>query len=444
MMRDAFFKATILILALVIVVGGMAACQKEGPKQKKEFVRVVGDHFVIGNKPYRYIGANFWQGAWLGANIIPDGRKRLKRELDQMKKNGIVNLRIMASSEKSAVHRSVTPSFQDAPGVYNDTLLTGLDYLLSEMGKRHMHAIMVMNDFWTWSGGMAQYVNWSTGKPIPDPLKTGDWNGFMAYSASFYQDTVANRVYRKYLENIINRTNSITGTTYKDDPTIMAWELANEPRPDPNSIKDTTLLSYFYNWVNSTAELIHNLAPNQLVTTGSEGTAGTLLKKNIFVKEQQPASIDYITIHIWPKNWSWYKADSASTMFKPAVRKTFNYLDEHIAIAQKMNKPLVLEEFGLPRDNEKYSPSSPTTYRDKYYSLVFDTLATKAENGSPLVGANFWAWGGEGRAHTADYMWKAGTDFTGDPPQEPQGLNSVFNTDTTTLHIIRRVAKRIE
>ncbi len=443
-MRDVFFKPMVLILLMTLPLAGMNACQRENQGSKKEFVRVVGDHFMIGNKPYRYIGANFWQGAWLGAGIIPGSKERLKRELDQMKKDGIVNLRIMASSEKSTIDRSVTPSFQDAPGVYNDTLFNGLDYLLTEMGKRNMHAIMVMNDFWTWSGGMSQYVNWSTGKTIPDPIKTGDWNGFMAYSASFYQDSLANSMYRRYLRYVIARTNSITGMPYKDDPTIMAWELANEPRPNPNSIKDTTLLPYFYNWVKNTADFIHSLAPNQLVTTGSEGTAGTLLKKDIFVREQQPASIDYITIHIWPKNWSWYKADSASTMFKPAVQKTFSYLDEHIAIAKKLNKPLVLEEFGLPRDNENYDPSSPTTYRDKYYGLVFDTLVTKAAHGSPLVGANFWAWGGEGRAHTPDYMWRAGTDFTGDPPQEPQGLNSVFNTDTATLDTIRKEAKTLE
>ena len=29
----------------------------------------------------------------------------------------------------------------------------------------------------------------------------------------------------------MNRTNTITGIPYRDDPTIMAWQLANEPRP---------------------------------------------------------------------------------------------------------------------------------------------------------------------------------------------------------------------
>jgi len=323
-MRDKCNRLHSLFFLILVSLLGLIACQKKDTQQEKAFVRVVGDHFMIGNKSYRYIGANFWQGAYLGADIIPGGKERLKRELDLMKKDGILNLRIMASCEKSDVDQSVRPAFQDAPGVYNDTLFSGLDFLLSEMGKRDMHAIMVMNNYWTWSGGMPQYVNWSTGKPIPDPLKTGDWNGFMAYSASFYQDSVAKHMSREYMKHVINRTNSITGVPYKEDPTIMTWELANEPRPNPNSIKDTTLLKYFYDWVDNTATFIHELAPKQLVTTGSEGAAGTLLQKNIFVKEQQPASIDYITIHIWPKNWGWYVADSAATMFAPSVANTFN------------------------------------------------------------------------------------------------------------------------
>ena len=33
-----------------------------------------------------------------------------------------------------------------------------------------------------------------------------------------------------FLQTVLNRYNSFTGMHYKDDPTIMAWELMNEPR----------------------------------------------------------------------------------------------------------------------------------------------------------------------------------------------------------------------
>ena len=35
--------------------------------------------------------------------------------------------------------------------------------------------------------------------------------------------------FKDYVKAILTRRNSITGVLYKDDPTIMAWDLANEP-----------------------------------------------------------------------------------------------------------------------------------------------------------------------------------------------------------------------
>ena len=39
-----------------------------------------------------------------------------------------------------------------------------------------------------------------------------------------------------------------------------------------------------------------------------------------------------------------------------------------------------------------------------------------------------------------DRMWRKGDPFTGDPPQDPQGLNSIFDADTSTIRIIREHA----
>ena len=48
---------------------------------------------------------------------------------------------------------------------------------------------------------------------------------------------------------------------------------------------------------------------------------------------------------------------------------------------------------------------------------------------SVFQGCNFWAWGGF--AQPQHLFWQKGDDYMGDPGQEEQGLNSVYDTDTT-------------
>jgi len=40
-------------------------------------------------------------------------------------------------------------------------------------------------------------------------------------------------------------------------------------------------------------------------------------------------------------------------------------------------------------------------------------------------------------------MWKAGDAFVGDPPQEAQGLYCVFDSDASTIAIIREYAQKV-
>ena len=96
----------------------------------------------------------------------------------------------------------------------------------------------------------------------------------------------------------------------------------------------------------------------------------------------------------------------------------------------------------MPRDHERYEPGTPTTARDDYYARMFDQVHESCKAGRALQGANFWAWGGEGRASEDPGHYSTAT-FTGDPFCEPQGLNSVFDTDKTTLAIIARANQRL-
>ena len=101
----------------------------------------------------------------------------------------------------------------------------------------------------------------------------------------------------------------------------------------------------------------------------------------------------------------------------------------------------MLEEFGLPRDHEKYSPASPTTARDDYFRRMFDQVADSCQAGRALQGANFWTWGGEARAGVG--KMDSAAALMGDPFSEPQGLNTVFDTDTGTLAVIAQANEKL-
>ena len=416
-----------------------------GCQTQKSFVKVQGTNFTIKDKPHHFVGANFWYGAYLGADSEYGDRARLLRELDQMKKSGITNLRVVAASEQSDYGLPLSPPFQYKNGEFNETLLKGMDYLLTEMGKRDMHAVMVLNNNWDWSGGMGQYVSWVTGKKVVDPSvnKNETWDDYLKFAGAFYTLPEAQKTYKKYIEMLVNRTNTITKKSYKNDTTIFSWQLANEPRPSNVGDKNESM-KIFTQWVDETAGFIHSLDSNHLVSTGSEGSKGALNSLDFAKQAHSSKKIDYVTFHMWPKNWGWYKAEQPETMTR-TKENTAQYIKEHVAMAQELNKPSVIEEFGFVRDQEKFSPESPTTARDEYYQYILQIYKDAVAAGQPFNGVNFWGWGGEGRGQKKDFMWKKGDIiFTADPYSEAQGLNSIYNSDKSTIDIIAKNAKEIK
>lgn len=395
----------------------------------QSFISVKNGAFVKNGKPYHYIGTNFWYGMNLGAYNKP----RLIRELDRLQKIGVKNLRLMAASEGSAdAPWRMQPSVQTAPGVYSEELLKGLDFLLAEMKKRDMVAIMCLNNFWQWSGGFVQYVSWANNNeaiPYPPPAEGGDWKKYQEYSAQFYSSNKAQQWFRKYIHHIVNRINTITKLPYKKDTAIMAWQLANEPVGANN-------VEAYRNWIDETAKYIKGLDETHLVSIGSEGNTPSPKNGTNFEIDHQSVHIDYCTFHLWAQNWGWYDPSKPET-YTLTQAKAKEYIATHVAAAKKLNKPLVLEEFGISRDGNSYSAESAVTKRDSYYNYIFDLMYRYAETNPNVAGVNFWAWGGEARPRiTEGGMWQKGDEFTGDPPHETQGWYSVFDIDSTTQKII--------
>jgi mannan endo-1,4-beta-mannosidase len=436
--RRTFIKTG--ALALPFLAAGCASVSTGN--RADHFVSVQNGQFHLRGRPHFYIGANLWYGCYLSDAALPGGRQRFVRELDRLQKLGVNNLRLLAGSETSPLAGAIRRGVTRAPHDYDEALLGGLDFCLAEMAKRDLRAILFLSNYWQWSGSFAQYVRWITGENIPDPdlpvMAKGNWHAFMEFSARFYKTPAAIELYREFTSQLIHRRNTINGRIYRDDPAIMTWELANEPRPAADNPAD---LPVFCDWVDATAKFIHAEDPNHLVCTGSEGIHGSLDQEENFIAAHKTPAIDYVTVHMWLKNWGWLKEPQLGAEFEIAAGKARDHVELHNKIATDiLKKPLVLEEFGLPRDHENYSPDSPTAARDEYYRRMFEQVAESGQAGRALQAANFWAWAGEGRANSPKDS--AGC-FLGDPPCEPQGLNSVFNTDASTNAVIAAANKKL-
>ncbi|PKQ64868.1 hypothetical protein BZG02_03170 [Labilibaculum filiforme] len=402
----------------------------------QEFIKVENGKFIKNGQTYKYIGTNFWYGMNLGAF----DQERLVRELNRLEDLGVKNLRLMASSEGDENGEwRLQPCLQTAPGVFNEELLVGLDFLLNEMKKRDMLGVMCLNNFWPWSGGMSQYVSWANSNeaiPFPPPAKDGDWRKYQEYSAQFYTNTQALQYFNELIGLIVNRKNTVNHIAYKNDPTIMAWQLANEP-------EGINQEEAYRKWLHETAKYIKSLDANHLVSIGSEGNTPFPQTSNNFEKDHQSKYIDYCTFHLWIQNWGLYDPLNPEETYKTAIVKADKYIKNHVDIATKvLNKPIVLEEFGISRDFNSYESNALTNYRDTYYKYIFNKVLSlsKEEN---LAGANFWAWAGEGRPRIPKAVWKTGDDLIGDPPHEFQGWYSVYDTDESTKLIIQEFCKLI-
>lgn len=397
------------------------------------FVRVEDGLFVSENAPLYFIGTNFWYGPLLASDSAAGNMDRLCKELDSLKQLGLTNLRVLVGGDGiSDEMTKIKPALQTSPGKYDESVFKGLDRFLAEIGKRDMKAVLYLNNTWEWSGGFGQYLEWAGAGDVVMPDQ--GWDKFRAYTSGFVTNEKAKKMAADHIRAVVTRVNTVTGKPYAEDSAIFAWQIANEPRcfSASEDVRDA-----FVEWIWETAALIKSLDSNHMVSTGNEGTAGCEESMELYERLHTCPDIDYMTIHIWPYNWSWVRKDSLAEDLDKAIEKTGRYIDAHLEVAEKYGKPVVLEEFGFPRDGFLFTKESPVTARDKYYSYVFDRLVESKSEGGLLAGVNFWAWGGmacqvEGRSY-----WQEGDDYCGDPAQEQQGLNSVYISDNSTINIIK-------
>lgn len=424
------------LIAMSVLLGASLQCcgNHKTAETANEYVTVHDGNFYIGDSVYKYVGANFWYGAILGSEGRGGDRARLARELDILDSLGIDNLRVLVGGDGDEnVSSHIMPVLQTAPGVYNDTILDGLDYMMAELEKRGMKAVLYLNNAWEWSGGYGEYLQWAGEGPTPNPATNG-YEAYMNHVARFVLNDSAKALAANHVRNIVGRTNRYTGKPYSESPALMSWQIANEPRAFAS---DSLTKQAFAEWMASQAALIKSLDPNHLVSTGSEGRHGCEGDLELWTRIHRDPNIDYGIIHLWPYNWGWVKPETLVADVDTACVRAAEYISAHAEKMAAVGKPLVLEEFGFPRDGMAYAPGTPTEGRDAFYTYVFSLI----RDSGMIDGCNIWAWGGT--AVPAHDTWQPWDAYTGDPAQEAQGLNSVFVCDSSTINIIHSFTSQL-
>lgn len=153
----------------------------------------------------------------------------------------------------------VEEPIQPKLGEYNEKALRRLDLVLAESARNGIKLILPFTNYEPFLGGIQWYAEQVLGPGADKEL--------------FYTDPEIKDAYKKYVKMMINRRNTITGILYKDDPTIMAWELMNEPhtRDGYERSKGIDPGTIVLEWIEEMAPYIKSLDPNHMLLTGEEG-----------------------------------------------------------------------------------------------------------------------------------------------------------------------------
>ena len=414
-------------------IGGYDA--KPPAADAARFVRAVNGSFYLGCDAFAYVGCNTWD--LMDTARYPNLRPLVDKRLDDMRSRGLTVGRTWAFSlgtGESMVQRQ--QALQLRPGVYDEGVFKGLDYALVQARKRglklilwcvlrydfapllactnacaiHLHPCS-LEDYWL---SVDRYITWS-------PTAGG--------KTDFYTDWAVRQMYKAHLRYFTSRVNSISGVVYRDDQTIFAWNLLNEPRC-------TGCGWAMQEWIVEMSQYMKAIDPHHMVTVGEEGfysstcervhlnpgagkrrtgiasSPWALQEGQDFNANHAVAHVDFSTLHAWPDNWLGFADNSplnsnqafdynfGTEVWREKLDYVRRWVAAHIEDAAAMRKPLIIEEFGkaIPApvvyDSGFLQPGEwmqgDLSLRDKFFAQVYQQVEASALAGGAVGGSNFW------------------------------------------------------
>ncbi|GMH23128.1 hypothetical protein Nepgr_024971 [Nepenthes gracilis] len=229
------------------------------------------------------------------------------------------------------------------------------------------------------------------------------------------------------MQAVLNRVNTLTNVMYKEDPTIFAWELINEPRceSDPSGDK-------LQAWIQEMAVYVKSIDPKHMVEIGLEGFYGPSTIERAqeinpssyatkvgtdFIRNHQVLGVDFASAHIYADAWI------SSTITEAHLNFFRSWTQAHIDDAERtLGMPVVFGEFGVSSKDVGFNAS----FRDTVYSTVYNIMLSSAKQGGGGGGSLFWQ------------LFPAGTEYMDD------GDAIVLSKSTETSSIISLHSARLK
>ncbi|XP_014501229.1 mannan endo-1,4-beta-mannosidase 7-like [Vigna radiata var. radiata] len=329
------------------------------------FVKTRGVQLTLNGSPFYANGFNAYWLMYIASD--PSQRNKVSSAFQQASNHGLNIARTWAFSDGGY------KPLQYSPGSYDEQVFQGLDFAIAEARKYGIKLVLSLVNNYENMGGKKQYVEWARSQG--QSINSED---------DFFTNPVAKGFYKNHIKAVLTRRNSITGIAYKDDPTIMAWELMNEIRcPSDQSGKTVQA------WISEMASYLKSIDGNHLLEAGLEGFYGqSKLQSNPnfnvgtdFIANNQIPGIDFATVHSYPDQWL------SSSGYEEQISFLERWVDEHIQDAQNtLHKPVLFAEFGISTKSFGGN-SSP---RDRLFNTVYSAIYSSASSGGAAVGGLFW------------------------------------------------------
>ncbi|HYP54261.1 MAG TPA: cellulase family glycosylhydrolase [Pyrinomonadaceae bacterium] len=221
--------------------------------------------------------------------------------------------------------------FRRGPDDWNEEAFRHLDRVLAEAARRGLRVQITLANWWPDTGGVTRYLAWAGLRDAYDPRHPHNVNAERA--ALFYTNDGARRLYRQHVERVVSRRNTVTGLPYRDDPTILGYELMNEAQAPAGREPERRA------WVAEMSAFVKSLDPHHLVTPGTWGYRNAF-ERRAWLEEHRLPNVDYCDVHLYPRD----DADSFVNDFDALEA----FLTNRAAAALSLDKPLVVGEFGIP------------------------------------------------------------------------------------------------